>query len=216
MFAKKWAKKPCFEQSIQANIKNAKPLKPRIIAVWGALLFGACDGTRTCDLLITNELLYQLSYISASSVAVTDKRYYNEPPSVCQHIRKRFTPPLCSGKNRILLPRWRPISRFLLAFITVLMYTVFRRITPDRHYGGVAQLGERLHGMQEVRGSIPLVSTRGKFIRSFCCRRNCGFFFSGGRRWPVRAGSYIKALCLCRELFCEWCDWRESNSRPAA
>ncbi len=25
--------------------------------------------------------------------------------------------------------------------------------------GGVAQLGERLHGMQEVRGSIPLVST---------------------------------------------------------
>ena len=28
---KKVSKKPCFEQSIQANIKNAKPLKPRII-----------------------------------------------------------------------------------------------------------------------------------------------------------------------------------------
>ncbi len=26
--------------------------------------------------------------------------------------------------------------------------------------GGVAQLGERLNGIQEVRGSIPLVSTR--------------------------------------------------------
>ena len=26
--------------------------------------------------------------------------------------------------------------------------------------GAVAQLGERLHGMQEVRGSIPLGSTR--------------------------------------------------------
>lgn len=26
-------------------------------------------------------------------------------------------------------------------------------------YGGVAHLGERLHGMQEVRGSIPLIST---------------------------------------------------------
>ena len=25
--------------------------------------------------------------------------------------------------------------------------------------GGVAHLGERLHGMQEVRGSIPLIST---------------------------------------------------------
>ena len=26
-------------------------------------------------------------------------------------------------------------------------------------YGGLAQLGERLHGMQEVSGSIPLFST---------------------------------------------------------
>ncbi len=25
--------------------------------------------------------------------------------------------------------------------------------------GGIAQLGERLHGMQEVSGSIPLIST---------------------------------------------------------
>ena len=28
-----------------------------------------------------------------------------------------------------------------------------------RQYGGIAQLGERLHGMQEVSGSIPLTST---------------------------------------------------------
>ena len=28
-----------------------------------------------------------------------------------------------------------------------------------RHHGGLAQLGERLHGMQEVSGSIPLSST---------------------------------------------------------
>jgi hypothetical protein len=27
--------------------------------------------------------------------------------------------------------------------------------------GGIAQLGERLHGMQEVSGSIPLTSTTG-------------------------------------------------------
>lgn len=29
-------------------------------------------------------------------------------------------------------------------------------------FGGIAQLGERLHGMQEVSGSIPLISTRFK------------------------------------------------------
>jgi hypothetical protein len=27
-------------------------------------------------------------------------------------------------------------------------------------YGAIAQLGERLHGMQEVSGSIPLSSTK--------------------------------------------------------
>ena len=27
-------------------------------------------------------------------------------------------------------------------------------------HGGIAQLGERLHGMQEVSGSIPLTSTK--------------------------------------------------------
>ena len=30
----------------------------------------------------------------------------------------------------------------------------------DTGYGGLAQLGERLHGMQEVSGSIPLFSTK--------------------------------------------------------
>ena len=29
----------------------------------------------------------------------------------------------------------------------------------DAGYGGLAQLGERLHGMQEVTGSIPVIST---------------------------------------------------------
>ena len=29
-----------------------------------------------------------------------------------------------------------------------------------RHYGAIAQPGERLHGMQEVSGSIPLSSTK--------------------------------------------------------
>ena len=30
----------------------------------------------------------------------------------------------------------------------------------DLVFGGIAQLGERLHGMQEVSGSIPLTSTK--------------------------------------------------------
>jgi hypothetical protein len=40
-------------------------------------------------------------------------------------------------------------------------YYAVRRVT--RQFfgaGGIAQLGERLHGMQEVSGSIPLISTK--------------------------------------------------------
>ena len=37
-------------------------------------------------------------------------------------------------------------------------------------FGGVAQLGERLHGMQEVRGSIPLVSTISDQNKKWGCR----------------------------------------------
>ena len=29
-----------------------------------------------------------------------------------------------------------------------------------KEYGGIAQLGERLNGIQEVSGSIPLISTK--------------------------------------------------------
>ena len=32
--------------------------------------------------------------------------------------------------------------------------------TRDRQLGGIAQLGERLNGIQEVSGSIPLISTK--------------------------------------------------------
>ena len=33
-------------------------------------------------------------------------------------------------------------------------------------YGGIAQLGERLNGIQEARGSSPLISSRLKFTTS--------------------------------------------------
>ena len=36
-------------------------------------------------------------------------------------------------------------------------------------YGGIAQLGERLNGIQEVSGSIPLISTiKGKHLSKTC------------------------------------------------
>ena len=46
-------------------------------------------------------------------------------------------------------------------------------------YGGIAQLGERLNGIQEVSGSIPLISTKGYLRYSDEKSRNLrisGFF----------------------------------------
>ena len=42
-------------------------------------------------------------------------------------------------------------------------------------YGGIAQLGERLNGIQEVSGSIPLISTK---VEKHTKR--CAFLFSFG------------------------------------
>ena len=41
-------------------------------------------------------------------------------------------------------------------------YNYTRRQAQGKTSGGLAQLGERLHGMQEVTGSIPVISTRKK------------------------------------------------------
>ena len=47
------------------------------------------------------------------------------------------------------------------------------RVRRHKQFGAVAQLGERLHGMQEVSGSIPLSSTihvRPEFVAQLAFR----------------------------------------------
>ena len=42
-------------------------------------------------------------------------------------------------------------------------YVIIQKLSggaAGKEYGGIAQLGERLNGIQEVSGSIPLISTR--------------------------------------------------------
>ena len=55
-------------------------------------------------------------------------------------------------------------------------YVLFKHSNP---YGGIAQLGERLNGIQEVSGSIPLISTK-KCLKStekpLFSNKNRGFF----------------------------------------
>ena len=61
--------------------------------------------------------------------------------------------------------------------------------------GGIAQLGERLHGMQEVSGSIPLTSTRISSVQVLTLSsRGLGhhpFTVSTGVRIPVGSPSFV-------------------------
>ena len=51
-------------------------------------------------------------------------------------------------------------------------YAIIQKLSEQRtKYGGIAQLGERLNGIQEVSGSIPLISTKEHHNES------CGVFF---------------------------------------
>ena len=50
-------------------------------------------------------------------------------------------------------------------------FAIIRRL-----FGGIAQLGERLHGMQEVSGSIPLTSTNSKWFGNIVCGQQYGQF----------------------------------------
>ena len=56
-------------------------------------IIGAGDGTRTRNLLITNQLLCQLSYTSLPLVVVvltTNEHYYTTNKTVCQHFFEIF------------------------------------------------------------------------------------------------------------------------------
>ena len=55
-----------------------------------------------------------------------------------------------SAESKIGVDTLRPVS----------YYAVRRLVTTVFQFGAIAQLGERLHGMQEVSGSIPLSSTK--------------------------------------------------------
>ena len=53
-------------------------------------------------------------------------------------------------------------AKYLKKLLDILKSCAIIQKSSERaqQYGGIAQLGERLNGIQEVSGSIPLISTR--------------------------------------------------------
>ena len=103
--------------------------------------------------------------------------------------------PLPSSPRRALVPAApappESFSKIVLASAGEFPYSTFS-------HGGVAQLGERLTGSQEVRGSIPLVSTRALNEAP----TQVGAFFhigtQGQRRHHDPPGRQDRALNRCR------------------
>ena len=73
-------------------------------------------------------------------------------------------------------------------------------IMPPSFEGGLAQLGERLHGMQEVSGSIPLSSTKNSGSPS---SRGPGHDpFTVGTAVRIRLGTPIEKVSRRADFFC--------------
>ena len=77
----------------------------------------------------------------------------------------------------------------------------------SRSHGAVAQLVEHFHGMEGVRGSIPLSSTR---ARRRHATRSDGV---SGRRWPTRAGGRRATTARGRRRRASWCRRRARRGR---
>ena len=99
--------------------------------------------------------------------------------------------PSVSSPSRVLAPSAESFSEIVLASPPEFPYST-------SSHGGVAQLGERLTGSQEVRGSIPLVSTRALNEAP----TQVGAFFhigtQGQRRHHDPPGRQDRALNGCR------------------
>ena len=86
--------------------------------------------------------------------------------------------------------------------------------------GGVAQLVERLNGIQEVRGSTPLISTTYKKKRtrslsgSFSFRGLCAAMPCRLRREPLRAGAAFMRVNSLTSLLRKRCLLRTPSSPP--
>ena len=86
--------------------------------------------------------------------------------------------------------------------------------------GGVAQLVERLNGIQEVRGSTPLISTTAEKKRtrslsgSFSFRGLCAAMPCRLRREPLRAGAAFMRVNSLTSLLRKRCLLRTPSSPP--
>ena len=66
----------------------------------------------------------------------------------------------CLAKLRDVHTHRRPSGVRLVRLRTPTATSVRIRHAAESSFGDIAQLGERIHGMDEVRGSTPLISTR--------------------------------------------------------
>ena len=139
---------------------------------------GGDEGDRTPDLLTASQALSQLSYapVRRSTIRELPRRCKDNFGKTFRRRGRRWDEsaartrgqgtrdagsgiagPLPSSPRRALVPAApappESFSKIVLASAGEFPYST-------SSHGGVAQLGERLTGSQEVRGSIPLVSTR--------------------------------------------------------
>ena len=118
--------------------------------------------------------------------------------------------------HHLISCRHSKMRRRYLFLAAIDMLSAFRYtfLCQREERGGIAQLGERLHGMQEVRGSIPLVST----ISTLTDAREILHPFFCNKYPPAMWGDIYckKKRIAVRCVSLRWCAWGDSNPRPTA
>ena len=140
------------------------------VFIWGFV--GAGDGTRTHDILLGKQTLYQLSY---TRIGQEYRPATKSSPEPIQSLLVRAAD-TTDGRFLIKIGQGQHSANSKFDPIISSPYT---RVVPQ---GGVAQLGERYNRTVEVGGSSPPASTRwndetpvrldrGFLYCSSCCRK---------------------------------------------
>ena len=90
---------------------------------------------------------------------------------------------------------------------STIKYRVPQKLLFSEISGGIAQLGERLNGIQEVSGSIPLISTKGYAERLVFVRKQAFSLFYDEIDISMPIQVFPQGAFRVNALFCVsiWC-----------
>ena len=107
----------------------------------------------------------------------SEKSSYGGIAQLGAHVTSETTPNLFQKFEKLAVDNLREVFYNMWRWLKN-QQTIVQKSSEKSSYGGIAQLGERLNGIQEVSGSIPLISTIGNRKKLVLMKVKTSFFIS--------------------------------------